>query len=63
MINFMKTNYSLNRIEQLERIVLKLHYRKGDKHYLTIKEANLQNKLSVCICSQKNKLPLVRKLY
>ena len=59
----MKTNYSLKRIEQLENIVMKLHYRKGDNHYLTIKEANLQNKLFVCICSQRNKLPLVRKLY
>lgn len=59
----MKTNYSLNRIEQLEKIIIKLRYRKHDKHYLTMKEANLQNKLFVCICSQDNTLPLIRKLY
>lgn len=49
----MKTNYSLKRIEQLENIIIKLHYGKGDKHYLTKKEANLQNKVFVTICSQK----------
>lgn len=59
----MKTNYSLKRIEQLEMIVLKLGYRKRDRHYLTMKEANLQNKLFVCICSQDNTLPLIRKVY
>lgn len=57
----MKTNYSLKRIEQLENIVIKLTYRKHDKHYLTKKEANLQNKLIFCIISQNNKLSLVRK--
>lgn len=59
----MKTNYSLKRIEQLEKIAIKLRYRKHDKHYLTVKESNLQNKLFMCICSQNNKLPLIRKLY
>lgn len=58
----MKTNYSLNRIEQLELILLKLGYRKRDKHGLTKKEANLYNKVMVCVCSQKKHLALVRKL-
>lgn len=58
----MKTNYSLKRIEQLEMIVLKLGYRKRNRHYLTMKEANLQNKLFVCICSQDNILSL-NKVY
>ena len=59
----MKTNYTLNCIEQLEMIILKLGYRKRNKHYLTAKEVNLKNKLFVCICSQKNKFPLTKKLY
>lgn len=58
----MKTNYSLSRIEQLELILLKLGYRKRDKHGLTKKEANLYNKLMVCVCSQKKHLALVHKL-
>lgn len=57
----MKTNYSLKRIEQLEMIILKLGYQKRNKHYLTIKEANLQNKIFICICSQKDKLILSAK--
>lgn len=58
----MKTNYSLKRIEQLSASLSRLFYRKRDKHGLTVKELTLYNKLSVCIYSQKNKLPLAKRI-
>ena len=58
----MKTNYSLKRIKEFDKIITCLIYRERDKKYLSKKENKLFNKLINCICKQQNKLPLVEVL-
>lgn len=56
----MKTNYSINRIKELEAISLHLFWRQRNKCGLSKKEVRLQNKLCICLISQENKLPLIQ---
>ena len=58
----MKTNYSLKRIKELDKIITRLIYRERDKKCLSEKENIFFSKLFNCICKLQNKLPLVEVL-
>lgn len=58
----MKTNYSLERIKELDKIATRLIYKKRDNKYLSTKEYRLFNKIINLICMQRNRLALAEVL-